>query len=252
MIRQYEHRLKGMTYILGSVCADGVVLVGDRKVTLGAGTTYEYEDKLFRDTPWMVVGSSGISGLFEKFREALTAYLRSPAYDKNMLTLTTQIETITRELNTTYREVLQGQDFDVLLGIKSTIGPILRYIYPLGFAEGVRRYKVIGHGEPYGSFFLKHSWHANMKMLEVAELGFFIIKYIQEFELDNTVGIGEGHPQVWLIPNEPTLTEAISQPQLFNLCTPSSTDIDAMTDRVSKKLAKFKKFPWGKLNAQSI
>jgi len=252
MIRQYEHRLRDMTYILGSMCSDGVVLIGDRKITLGDGTTHEYENKLFMDTPWMVVGSSGTLGLFEKFRERLTLYLSTPEYDNNVITLTTRIEGITRELNATYREVLEGQVFDVLLGIKSTTGAVLKYIHPFGFAEGVRRYKVIGHGEPYGSFFLKHWWRPNMKMLEVAELGFFIIKYIQEFELDNTVGIGVESPQVWLIPNEPTLITATSQQQFSNPCAASATDMTAIGDKVSQKLAKFKQIPWEDLNTQSI
>jgi 20S proteasome alpha/beta subunit len=235
-----------MTYILGSNCTDGVVLVGDRKIMLGSAKS-EYEDKLFRDTlvPWMVAGSSGITGLFEKFRERLTAYLQTPAYDGNMIALTTQIESITNELNTTYRERLQGEIFDVLLGIKSTSNAILRYIYPSGFAVGVRNYKVIGHGEPYGSFFLKHWWRADMTMLEVAELGFFIIKYIQDFELDNTVGIGNGYPQVWLIPHKQPLPKATpEQIQSTHPHNPSLDEMVAMKDRVSERLTKFKGISW--------
>jgi len=238
-----------MTYILGSACSDGILLIGDRKVTLGDGTTHEYEDKLFENTPWMVVGSSGTSGLFEKFRDMLSVYLATPEYNGNMFNLTTQIENITRELNNIYREVLGGQVFDVLLGIKSTTSAILRYIFPFGFAEGVRRYKVIGHGEPYGSFFLKRWWHPNMKMLEVAELGFFIIKYIQDFELDNSVGIGDEHPQIWLIPNDPIPSGATPEQQM--LLSPrviSPEDMSAITDRVSKRLNTFKKTSWENLS----
>lgn len=173
---EYEHRLRGMTYILGSKCSDGVVLVGDRKITLDGGATHEYEDKLFAEGPWMVIGSSGVTGLFDKFREALATWVASPKNDNTLVGLTTQIEIITRDLNTSYRSVLGGQVFDVLLGIKPTIGTSLKYIHPSGFAEEVRRYKVIGRGEPYGSYFLKHWWQPNKTMLEVAELGFFIIK----------------------------------------------------------------------------
>jgi 20S proteasome alpha/beta subunit len=245
MIRQYEHRLRGMTYILGSMCSDGVVLVGDRKITLGSGAAHEYEDKLFSDMFWMVVGSSGISGLFEKFRERLTNKLRPPEWDNMMPTLITIIEKITRELNQEYHDILEGQVFDVLIGAKTTINPVLKYIHPFGFAEGVRRYKVIGHGEPYGSFLLKHWWHENMPMLEVAELGFFIIKYIQEFELDNTVGIGDGYPQVWLIPNEPVPENATpEQRQALNPHPPSVDEMQALETRVSKRLTAFKQLPW--------
>ena len=36
-----------MTYILGSHCKDGVVLVADKKFTVDGGSSYEYGDKLF-------------------------------------------------------------------------------------------------------------------------------------------------------------------------------------------------------------
>jgi 20S proteasome alpha/beta subunit len=247
MIRQYQHRLKGMTYILGAHCSDGVVLVGDRKVMLGGGAKHEYEDKLFSNpiAPWMVVGSSGTTGLFEKFRERLGAYIATPAYDGDMITLTTQIESITNELNTTYQERLEGEVFNVLLGIKSTTGATLRYIYPFGFAEGVRNYKAIGHGEPYGSFFLKRWWREDMTMLEVAELGFFIIKYIEDFQLDNTVGVGNGYPQVWLIPHERPKSKVPSkQTQSIDPHNPSLDEMVAMKKRVLKRLTKFKKVSW--------
>ena len=35
-----------VTYILGSRCKDGVVLVSDTKITVDGGARYEYEDKL--------------------------------------------------------------------------------------------------------------------------------------------------------------------------------------------------------------
>lgn len=240
MIKTYRHGLKGMTYILGANCVDGVVLVGDRKVTLDDGAAHVYEDKLFVSTPWMVVGSSGISGLFEKFRDELSEYLATPEYDNKITTLTTQIEIITRELNEKYKDILRGQNFDVLLGIKTTVGANLQYVYPFGFAEGVRRYKAIGHGESYGSFFLKRWWHKDMTMLEVAELGFFIIKYIQEFELDNTVGIGNGYPQIWLIPNKQISPKASPAQNLETVIKSlSAKEMAPMKDSVSERLAKF-------------
>ena len=58
-------RRKDLTYILGSVCQDGVVLVGDRKIS---GADYPWEDKVFMDIPNFVVASSGVYALFDKFR----------------------------------------------------------------------------------------------------------------------------------------------------------------------------------------
>ncbi len=155
MIGLNNKGLTGMTYILGSVCSDGVVLVSDRKVMLDYGAIHEFEDKLFQVTEWMIVGSSGISGLFEKFRTRLCAYMSSPNMENSVPAIADEIERITHGLNENYRGVLGGENFDVLLGIKSSTGAVLQYIYPFGFAQGVRKYKAIGHGEPYGSFFLK-------------------------------------------------------------------------------------------------
>jgi len=242
---RFNRRLKDMTYILGSNCADGVVLVGDRKIVSGDGSSHEFGDKIFMDAPFMVVGSSGTSGLFEKFREKVIEFTLSPSHEYTVVALTTQIEAITRQLNETYRDVLSGGGFDVLLGIKGSINAVLRYVYPFGFAEGVRGCRVIGHGEPYGSFFLKHWWKPEMTMVEVAELGFFIIKYIQEFELDNTVGIGESYPQIWLIPNEPIPEDATAEkaeslvPHLL-----SPDEIHTMEARVKERVAKFNETFW--------
>jgi hypothetical protein len=36
-------------------------------------------------------------------------------------------------------------------------------------------------------------------MKQVAEIGYFAIKYIEEFQLDQTVGIDDKRPQIWFI-----------------------------------------------------
>ena len=36
-------------------------------------------------------------------------------------------------------------------------------------------------------------------MKQVAEIGHFAIKYIEEFELDQTVGVDDKQPQIWFI-----------------------------------------------------
>jgi hypothetical protein len=41
-----------------------------------------------------------------------------------------------------------------------------------------------------------------MSMLEAAELGFFIIKYIENFKLNMTIGVNDGYPQMWFVPDD--------------------------------------------------
>jgi hypothetical protein len=41
-----------------------------------------------------------------------------------------------------------------------------------------------------------------MSMERVAEIGYFVIKYIEELKLDHTVGLADKRPQVWYIPDQ--------------------------------------------------
>jgi hypothetical protein len=61
---------------------------------------------------------------------------------------------------------------------------------------------VIGTGAPYGSIFLKQNWAPNLTMKQVAELGYFIIKYIERYSLDLSVGVNNNKPQIWFMPND--------------------------------------------------
>jgi tripartite motif-containing protein 71 len=47
-----------------------------------------------------------------------------------------------------------------------------------------------------------------MKMKQVGELGYYIIKHIEEFELDSSVGVGNNRPQIWFIPDKGDLEQA--------------------------------------------
>jgi 20S proteasome alpha/beta subunit len=61
---------RDLTYIPGGRCTDGIVLIGDRRVTRGSDG-YEYEHKIFADVRNVVIGASGIVGLFDKFRREI-------------------------------------------------------------------------------------------------------------------------------------------------------------------------------------
>jgi hypothetical protein len=62
----------------------------------------------------------------------------------------------------------------------------------------VKGYDIIGSGAPYAKLFPKKCWNGQMTMEQVAELGYFIIKYIDNFGLNFTVG---GEPVIWFIPD---------------------------------------------------
>ena len=66
-----------MTFILGSRCKDGVVLVADRKITIDGGGDYDECDKLFGDIRHIVYGSSGVTTMFELFRGYTMNYINT-------------------------------------------------------------------------------------------------------------------------------------------------------------------------------
>jgi len=236
--RYREEQWIDLTYILGARCKDGVVLIGDRKVTLEGGTDFEYSDKIFMDIPPIIVGSSGVAGLFDKFRRQVAKYVTTHREDRDIDNFIAAIEDITRDLNVRYRERLRGNYFDVLIGILTAdIGAYLQYINPIGFAEAVRKYKVIGHGEPYGSIYLKQLWKQDMTMEQTAELGYFIIRHIEKLELDGSVG---GTPQIWFIPDPPKGQVSEEDKPKYVVRQADQTTIDAFEKRIDDKISKYK------------
>jgi hypothetical protein len=68
--KKFNLILKKMTYIIGARCKDGVVLVGDKKVTFSGDIQKDkYEEKI-RTTPQfndVIFSAAGIKELFEEF-----------------------------------------------------------------------------------------------------------------------------------------------------------------------------------------
>jgi 20S proteasome alpha/beta subunit len=153
----------------------------------------------------LIVGYSGFRRTFELFRNDLADYITTykSAYHANptIYKINSQIAEIIFKLNNRYH----GESFDLLVAISgvTTLENRSRLIhfYPDGTMQSVIDCKSIGTGAPYGSIFLKQNWHQDMTMKEVAELGYFIIKYIERYNLDLSVGVNTDKPQVWFIPD---------------------------------------------------
>lgn len=231
-----------MTCIIGGKCKDGVVLIGDKKIINEVTNQAEYEEKLFifeKDNFYypIVVGSSGTVGLYDKFKtEAIESLeeIRSPGFDSRGFDkgfdthVSGMIYSYSSEVNGTNKEVILdpylerlediikkykkryiGERFDVLFAAQVKFkGAVLRYISENGLSEDMDKFKVIGSGEVAASVFLKAINPNNVSMREFAKWGFFIIRYIEEYGIDNMVGVGRDKPQIYFIPNEGHLDKA--------------------------------------------
>jgi 20S proteasome alpha/beta subunit len=195
-----------MTFILGSKCKDGVVLVADRKVSFPETGNLRYRTKLFVGNP-IVVGTAGfISGL-DILRDHFIKVASNLDKSVNADSLKQKLENIANNINKEFKEV-KNQGHDLLIVMKTNDkGATLHRFYPGGSFDPVEDYEAIGSGEPYGSVFLKLLWGRERTMQEVAELGFFIIKYIEDLKLNDSV-VGDQDPQICFIPDHGEINEA--------------------------------------------
>lgn len=74
--------------------------------------------------------------------------------------------------------------------------------------------QLITLSEPYGTIFLNRFWNKEKSMKEIAQLGHFIIRYIEKFELNSQIG---GGPQIWFVPDKGELyNPSLNRNEEFN------------------------------------
>lgn len=208
-INKHSVKVKDMTYIVGAKCTDGICLVGDTKVTIDGGTDYAYAKKIFSPVSTIVVGAAGASGMYKTFQNRLIVKFQSIMQEKgSTYVISTEkwellAEEVIHDIAAEYGSEIVANSFVAIMATRVLPMPDLVRLTALGIPEPISEYSVIGHGEPYGSIILKTLWNRNMKMENFAKLGCFVMKYIQDMKLDNSVGIDEKleeFPQVWYIP----------------------------------------------------
>ncbi len=180
---------------------DGVVLISDTKFTSDVGgITFTYDNqKIFAGISGVIMGFSGTRGKFELFQTAIMDYIETSTRCNKIVT---RHQFILRafELTQKYRE------FEILIGMTGNPSTLQR-MYEGGI-ETINSHAVIGTGEPVGRFLLNKYWRKDMDMKQVAELGYFIIKVIMQYELENTVGLSKAtdneilsKPRIHFIPD---------------------------------------------------
>ncbi len=192
-------------------------MIADRKITYESGSYHVYKRKLFGDLAGVIQGSSGTAGMFELYRNHVIDYVKNlssfPAQLKRLQSgnthesLELKLSEFTQNINNRFH--LHYSGFEVLAARQQPgAATVLTHFNQDGLPDTILTYKPIGSGAPYGSIFLKQIWKPEMSMEQVAELGYFIIKYIEHFELDLAVGVESNaanypnnHPQIWFVPD---------------------------------------------------
>jgi 20S proteasome alpha/beta subunit len=249
-----------LTYIIGSKCTDGIVLVGDTKITIGGGTEYSYAKKIIHPSENIVVGSSGSSGLYRSFQSRLILGIEKISEERGDQNINWEqelvllAERVIHEMGISYGKETIAWNLDALLVIRTGFEPELIHLSGRGYPEPITDYAAVGHGEPYGAVLLKTLWNKlkPMRMEEFAKIGCLAIKYVQDLELDNSVGVdtrNNGIPQVWYIPSIPereleSKKTPIQAKRIFNkyaIRELSVNEIGSLMRYASKNVAKIKK-----------
>ncbi len=205
-----------MTYILGAKCRDGVVMVGDRKVSSSDGSVMEWGSKIYpvpivgehpsRPILW---GSAGQTRLYLSFndrvRTELDRFFRT-AQQINLAEFNIIVENVFEEmgrLSEEYTNLLRLGNLQVLIAHRFGRWSGLHLVNELGAPEPISKLKVIGSGEPYGAIFFTSVDPNECTMEDVAKKAYLAIKYIEKFGLDKKVGVGMLKPQMWFYPDNP-------------------------------------------------
>ena len=253
-------RLMPTTLIMGGKCSDGVVLIGDRKVTSGLGVSWTDKIRKFGNINWAVFGAAGVGTLFEEFVNLLPPkVVRHQSWinyqNQRLLNQHTQefknnpnaiqpplmnyndadfkqdcVELLT-EMRNRYSIAFQDPSctLHVLMGISvKGIGGRLYYLNSTHCLPAeVNELVAIGQSELAETF--RKSWERNMTMEQTAKLCMVAIKYIEQEGISEGIGVGSQQPQVWFLPyvGEPTIREIVGE-ELNKMVSEVDTQVKAL------------------------
>lgn len=205
-----------MTFVLGSRCKDGVVLVADMKITSTNeydSISFDYRNKLFGILDGVIFGSSGSTDSFELFRENVVEQVRKSiremivndngnhheiTYDNIILMLSDIVLDINKK-----RDFMRKYYLELLVAIRHPDKPsTLTWIMGAGVKRLIDGFHTLGIGGIFAREFLDKLWYPEITMNEVAVLGYFIIKHIEDNKLHSAVGIEKNPPHIWFIPDD--------------------------------------------------
>lgn len=170
------------------------------------------QKKIVSPSPEIVIATAGLTGFARTFQSRLILGIEklSKQKEKEGVNLNEELillaEKIIRDMGNTYGNENVERYIDSLIVLRSDLEPELIHLTGSGLPEPVINYHSIGHGQPYGSFLLKTLWerYNPLDMNQFAKIGCLTIKYLQDLELDNSVGFDKNKtPQVYFIPAIP-------------------------------------------------
>jgi 20S proteasome alpha/beta subunit len=185
-----------LTLILGARCTDGVVIVGDTKITSTMGTVLRYEPKLagvLRNVIFGYAGSVIMYKVFERYIIGDLMILRdsSDKYtDDNLVNKIADAMCVIKEARSN-----QYFDLRVMIGrqFPNDGESDLHVVSSEGRIDRIFSWKAIGKGELSANPIMERKWKEGMNMKEFALLSYCIIRCAEQERPEESVG---GEPKV--------------------------------------------------------
>ena len=230
---------------------NGVVVVGDRKVTIGETGQFSYQEKIFKPFHPIIWASSGYQMFYESFNNRVNLELNEIVLRRQRegQGLTPNLNEFRKIVEDVYEQMAQyyGSEFrygglSVLVAHQAFQKAELWLMERLGAPQTQTGYVGIGSGGTHAPLFVKRFYEpikANIDIKDAAQVGYFIIKYIEKFQLDSGVGVSstgeQSKPQVWFVPDKGPNGEDKGE---FEMRQASSEELTKMESLTQERLGK--------------
>ena len=245
--------------MMGGRCKDGVVLVADRKLTSRDSSQVNYCDKITGEIVDVLTAFSGDQGTFELFTNRVRNYVRTSEEKRldqmlckrfiglRILQFNPDLDQALWEIHKIKKDLFvpsHDLKFDLLTGVSSMFfndkKSVLYYFDVKGGYISENRYKAVGDGEPYASYYLKRYHNKDMTMKEFAQIGDYVIRYIdnEKYRLHHSVGLDPDHPypQIKYIPDIPDYCRQYNNGEPKCDCSPTQEDYNEFKSYSEKRL----------------
>ena len=163
-----------------------MVLIGD--ILLPVTHDYAYGHKIFSVFPGIVIAITAGKSIFDLIKSNILDYVKSERLTNDSVSTQRflismskisrqKVDKISNQADDVY-----GKTFDILIALSGTLVDgisSLRWMFPNGEFVAFSNYADIGSDSPHSAVFLKKLFRGDMSMEEAAELGYFLIKYIE-------------------------------------------------------------------------
>jgi 20S proteasome alpha/beta subunit len=178
---------ESLTCVIGAKGSDGCVIVSDTREVIGSEHRDVSKIRVLWDDKGAFAGA-GDAPLIAKVVETINRISTKSDSDK--------IKDIDNNLRTVLDEcqpATMGSQFEaILMGLQELDkgDPYIRLIDRRGFSTPIEKFEIIGIGHRYIRMLFKLFYDPNLKVNELAILGYFCIATLISLNLDDNVGTG--------------------------------------------------------------